>query len=148
MKIAIENYDPSWPLIFADVAKRVREAFGHRALRIDHIGSTSVPGLSAKDIIDLQVTVANLEFEDSFLAQLAKDGLAIVPEIVSDHVPAGRLADPKLWSKKYARSSAQGRRVHVHVRMAGNPNQRYALLFRDYLRASPDTAASYDLIKR
>lgn len=148
-RLVIEDYDTAWPDAFRKVARRVREVFGQRALRIDHIGSTSVPGLGAKNIIDLQVTVADLDFiNEEFTSLLREHGFIMDRPNVRDHVPAGRPADPALWVKKYADAVSEGRVVHVHIRIDGRPNQRYPLLFRDYLRASPQAAASYDLIKR
>jgi len=148
-RIVIEKYDPAWPEAFQRVARRVRDAFGSRALRVDHIGSTSVPGLGAKNIIDLQVTVADLEFiDEEYVAHLREHGFIMDRPYISDHVPAGRPTDPGSWAKRYADAMSDGRVVHVHIRVSGRSNQRYPLLFRDYLRASPQAARSYDLIKR
>ena len=147
MRIEINQYNPAWPKAFAEIGARLRGVFGDSALRIDHIGSTSVPGLSAKNIIDVQVSVANLDLEPNLLDRLMAADFALVPEVDRDHVPAGATSDAESWSKKYARGAHQGRRVHVHMRASGAANQRYALLFRDYLRASPGTATSYSLIK-
>lgn len=147
MKIVIETYNPAWPAAFAAVGARLREVFGDTAQRIDHIGSTSVPGLSAKDVIDVQVSVASLNLDPAVFNRLAAAGFELQAAIVGDHLPAGASSNPVGWSKKYARGVHEGRRVHVHIRRIGAHNQRYALLFRDYLRASPSTAASYVLIK-
>jgi len=67
--IIIVPYDPAWPALFRQIGGRLREALGDVALRIDHIGSTAVPGLAAKPIIDVQVSVAALEPTDPFRAQ-------------------------------------------------------------------------------
>jgi GrpB-like predicted nucleotidyltransferase (UPF0157 family) len=147
MKIVIEAYDSAWPEAFAKIGVRLRDVFGAAALRIDHIGSTSVPGLSAKNVIDVQLSVASLDLDQALLDRLSIAGFEIQASIDRDHVPAGLPSDSASWAKKYARGTHQGRRVHVHIRRNGAPNQRYALLFRDYLRASPNAAASYALIK-
>jgi len=145
---------PEWPGEFRRAASRLRAAFGEDALRIDHIGSTSVPGLEAKDVIDIQVSVARLEPAATIAAILVSTGLTWRPDLDADHLPADAADEPGAWSKMYgsARERAiDGRReppLHVHVRAAGSPNERYALLFRDHLRAHPADAATYGLIKR
>jgi GrpB-like predicted nucleotidyltransferase (UPF0157 family) len=107
-----------------------RRCLGPRALRIDHIGSTSVPGLAAKDVIDIQVTVANLADADP----LTVAGFRAQP-FLEDHRPPGVKGDPREWQKRFFNFPEGERRGNVHVRVEGRENQRYALLFRDYLRA-------------
>jgi GrpB-like predicted nucleotidyltransferase (UPF0157 family) len=116
------------------------------ALRIDHIGSTSVPGLGAKDVIDIQITVSALTPE--VRRTLIDAGYQYRPNHVRDHVPLGEDDDPRLWAKFMFEQPLGQRRSNMHVRIAGNPNQRYALLFRDYLRTHPHSARSVELIKR
>jgi GrpB-like predicted nucleotidyltransferase (UPF0157 family) len=141
--ITIVPYQPTWPAEFAEIAATLRAALGDLALRIDHIGSTSVPGLDSKDIIDIQLTVAS--FDDFQPVQSALDaiGYTFVPSNISDHRPPGALGPDSDWEKRYFRPPAQQRRTHLHVRLAGRPNQLYPLLFRDYLRAHPATAPAY-----
>ena len=145
---------PEWPEEFRRAASRLRAAFESRALRIDHIGSTAVPGLEAKDVIDIQVSVARLEPAAPIAALLVTAGLTYRPDLDHDHVPEGATETPEAWAKITAFSAERvvdGRReppLHVHVRAAGSPNERYALLFRDHLRAHPADAATYGLIKR
>ena len=140
-KVAITPYRESWPAEFTQLAARLRAALGDRAVRIDHIGSTAVPGLPAKDIIDVQVTVAALAD-----APAAIPGLEARP-IVDDHAPPGFAGDPAELAKRFFRARPPGRTANVHVREAGRLNQRYALLFRDYLRATPAAAAAYAAVK-
>jgi GrpB-like predicted nucleotidyltransferase (UPF0157 family) len=126
---------------------------GAHALRIDHIGSTSVPGLPAKDIIDIQVTVADFEDFAASVPALAAIGYTLVEEIKADHQPGDPRMPPDLpydpqWEKRYLRAPAGQRPTHLHVRAAGRANQRYPLLFRDYLRAHADAAAGYGLFKQ
>jgi GrpB-like predicted nucleotidyltransferase (UPF0157 family) len=145
--IRIVPYDTGWPDEFAELAKPIRAALGAVALRIDHIGSTSVPGLPAKDVIDIQVTVESLD--SGFLAgKLLSPGYSLRDDISGDHVPVG--ADPTLeeWRKVYFRAPEAQRPTHLHVRQAGRANQRYPLLFRDFLRANPAMAGIYAQIKR
>jgi GrpB-like predicted nucleotidyltransferase (UPF0157 family) len=144
--IEIIPYDPTWPEQFKQVAATIRTALGDLAHSIDHIGSTSVPGLAAKDVIDVQVTVAKLEPE-LIVAALASLGYVHLNWISSDHVPPSYDATPDEWRKLIFRERPGQRRVNLHVREAGRTNQRYALLFRDYLRADPMAAGSYAQIK-
>ncbi len=144
--IAIVPYDDRWPGEFDRIGTSLRDALGALALRIDHIGSTAVPGLPAKDVIDVQVTVARLDAKQ-IEAALAPLGYIPYAGIARDHVPPGRDASPDEWRKLYFRPPAGQRRTHLHVRQAGRANQRYALLFRDYLRATPTSAAAYAQIK-
>jgi GrpB-like predicted nucleotidyltransferase (UPF0157 family) len=143
MGIEIVDYDPRWPAQFEEVAGRLRAAFGEQAVSIDHIGSTSVPGLPAKPIIDAQVTVA--DFAGAREALLAA-GLDL-SEYTRDHQPPGAAVPEAQLEKRLAWTRAPIR-ANVHVRIAGHFNERYALLFRDYLRATPEAAAAYAAIKR
>lgn len=143
--ILISEYQPDWPDEFRTIRTVLAHALGPLALRIDHIGSTAVPGLAAKDVIDVQVTVA--ELSDEVSTRLSEAGFQ-VKHHHSDHVPAGEDPDPALWQKLLLNERPGERRANVHIRKAGNPNQRYALLFRDYLRAHPNSAATIALIKQ
>ncbi len=145
--LTIVPYHDSWPRDFRELGEQLREALGSLALRIDHIGSTSVPGLDAKDIIDIQVTTAELD-PGPIAASLVPLGFTLREDITRDHLPAGAASDPAEWTKLYFRPSQDMRPMHLHVRQAGRANQRYPLLFRDYLRANPPAAGSYALIKR
>ncbi len=147
-EIVIVDYLPEWPDEFARIAARLRGALGDLALRLDHIGSTAVPGLSAKDIIDVQVTVAELTLDLD--APFARVGCTRVVDIDHDHVPPTATDSDDSdynWRKLYYRPPADMRPTHIHVRRAGSANGRYALLFRDYLRAHPLASAAYAQVK-
>jgi GrpB-like predicted nucleotidyltransferase (UPF0157 family) len=144
--IVIDNYNPAWPVEFEAIRRSLLEALGALALRIDHIGSTAVPRLGAKDVIDVQVTVAALTPE--VRQRLIGAGYEHWEAITQDHVPSGEDTDRALWAKLLFGQPQGRRRANVHVRIEGNPNQRYPLLFRDYLRAHPNSARSIELIKR
>jgi len=145
--IVIVPYRADWPAEFQDVARDLRRILGAAALRIDHIGSTSVPGLAAKDIIDVQVTVVELTAEITDL--LIAAGFLPNERYLRDHVPPGMSAEPaEAWSKLFFRPANGARAANIHVRVEGRPNQRFALLFRDYLRANPPSAAAYAELKR
>ncbi len=144
--IEIVPYDQRWPAEFRRVGAPLRAALGDLAARIDHIGSTAVPGLAAKDVIDVQVTATALDAA-AFAAALAPLGYTLREDITGDHVPPGRDDPPEEWRKLYVRAPAGQRRTNLHVRQAGRANQRYALLFRDYLRATPHAAGAYRQVK-
>jgi len=146
MAWVIVPYRDTWPGEFAALSRRLQDALGARARRIDHIGSTSVPGLAAKDIIDVQVSVG--EFDGGIHDAFASLGFQAREEITCDHVPAGAPDAADEWRKLLFYEPAGERRANVHVRQAGRLNERYALLFRDYLRAHPRAADAYAELKR
>lgn len=146
--IEIVDYDPRWPDEFEALARPIRAALGGFAARVDHIGSTSVPGLAAKNRIDVQVGLPDFARLADAIAALAALGFAAVPGIGSDHVPVGASEDPAEWRKAFVQPPAGSRAANVHVREVGRANWRYALLFRDYLRAHPAAAGSYAELKR
>lgn len=145
--ITIVPYKPNWPEAFAAIAHPLRAVLGNLALRVDHIGSTSVPGLAAKDIIDVQVTVKDFTCTPQLVAALGTLGYTLAPEITTDHIPPLYEGPATDWEKRYFRPPAELRPMHLHVRTQGRPNQRYPILFRDYLRAHPVAREAYALIK-
>jgi GrpB-like predicted nucleotidyltransferase (UPF0157 family) len=148
-EVQILTPDPRWPHEFADVARRVRDALGDRALRIDHIGSTSVPDLPAKDVIDIQVTIREDGDLAPVAARLQDAGWTFLPDFPHrDHHVPGLPEAGDQWRKAFVREPAGERRVNVHIRVDGRANQRYALLFRDFLREHPSSAAAYGNLKR
>ncbi len=144
--IVICEYNPAWPGEFARLREALAQILGAWALRIDHIGSTSVPGLGAKDVIDVQVTVR--EIAPEIKAALLRAGYGNIKEYSRDHVPLGEDATPDRWVKMFFTKCEGQRRANIHVRKLGNPNQRYPLLFRNYLRAHPNSVKTVELIKR
>ena len=147
--VVISRYDPRWPKRAAALITDLRAALGPPALRIDHIGSTAIPGMDAKDLLDLQVGVADLDAAAArFDSPLGRMGFER-STYDRDHPPAGRTDDPALWAKRLwnRRNHAEGD-VNLHVRVVGSPNERLALLFRDWMRAEPDAVAAYSAIKR
>ena len=147
-EVEMGAYDRHWQEEVAALAAVLRGALDELAVRIDHIGSTSVPGLPAKDVIDIQVSVASLEPREPIVDALQRIGYTLRPDITGDHQPPGFVGDSGEWAKLYFRAPADQRRTHLHVRVAGRANQRYALLFREYLRAHPASAAGYAALKR
>jgi GrpB-like predicted nucleotidyltransferase (UPF0157 family) len=143
-KIEIHPPNPAWPGEFAALKARLAAVIPAGSV-IHHIGSTAVPGLPAKDVIDIQVSVGSLDLVDA-------DGivaLGFTQRIMTgrgDHCPPGLdLPDAEL-TKLFFRST--GRRVHIHVREHGRFNQRFALLCRDFLRTHPVAAQAYAQVKQ
>lgn len=145
--IAIVRADESWPAQYEKTARAVGEILGEKVRRIDHIGSTSVPGLVAKDVLDIQVTVA-AEPELDDVVQLMVAAEWELRPANRDHPVPGLPAEDLQWVKRLLVEPMYRRRVNLHVRVDGRANQRYALLFRDYLRTHPETAAAYGEFKR
>jgi len=143
--ITIVPYNPAWPAEFRAIATGLRQVLGELALRIDHIGSTAVPGLPAKDIVDIQVTVQSLD--PQIERRLALLGYRRLEHITQDHVPPDDMHSIDNWRKWLFKPPADSRRVNLHVRVAGRANQRYPLLFRDYLRAHAGVAQAYAQVK-
>ncbi len=132
--LVVVDYDPAWPQVYRRWCQRVAAALGRTAIRIEHVGSTSVPGLAAKPIVDIQVSVADLGAEPGYVPRLQAIGLVL------------RSRDEL---HRYLRPVAdQAREVHVHVCAAGGRWERDHLLFRDYLRADPAACLRYAEAKR
>jgi dephospho-CoA kinase len=139
-------YDPGWPAAARRLMARLRLAGGSRIQRVDHIGSTSIPGIAAKDVIDIQVTVASLAVADELAEPLAQAGFPPLPDFTRDTPHAPDL-DPELWRKRMAATADPGRWCNVHLRVGGSPGWRVALLFRDWLRAETTWRADYQAMK-
>ncbi|WP_428966846.1 dephospho-CoA kinase [Micromonospora fluostatini] len=144
-RVVLTEPDPTWPQQYARLAARIRHALAPAEPRVDHIGSTAVPGLAAKDVIDIQLTVPSLADADALADRLADAGF---PRFPGQWWDTPRPAGSGRWEKRLHGSADPGRPVHLHVRPADGPGWRYALLMRDHLRADPDQRAAYLLLKR
>ncbi|OBJ59704.1 dephospho-CoA kinase [Mycobacterium sp. 1423905.2] len=149
--------DPTWPDQARRIINRLNTACGHRAVRIDHIGSTAVPDFDAKDVIDIQITVTSLDVADELVEPLLAAGYPRLEHIVQDaaqddlrstatHYDHG--VNPALWDKRLHASADPGRPTNVHIRALSRPNQEFALLFVDWLTADPQARAEYADVKR
>lgn len=148
--VVIEPYDERWPHRAAALLGRLRDVLGPLVLFADHIGSTAVPGMAAKPVLDLQLSVRDLdEAAEAFADPLT--GLGFVrSSFERDHVPAGAPDRPEDWAKRLwgrGKDHPDGP-VHLHVRRVGSPNERVALLFRDWLRSEPAAVLAYSAVKR
>ncbi|MGZ8639742.1 MAG: GrpB family protein [Actinomycetota bacterium] len=134
----LSDYDADWPASFEEEAGHLRVALGKVAERIEHVGSTSVPGLAAKPVIDIQVSVASLIPRQPIVTSLEAIGYRhSIDPIEPQH---------EFFSRGY---HGDGQRmVHVHVCEVGSTWERRHLAFRDELRRDPDAAATYAALKR
>jgi len=139
--------DPTWPAQAARLRARIAMAVGDLALRVDHTGSTSIAGLPAKDVIDMQITVASLADADRFADLLGAAGFPKHPTIDRDN-PKAYAPDPEQWRKRLHLSADPARHANLHVRVDGSPGWRFALLFPDWLRAHPAERDDYLALKR
>jgi len=129
-------YDANWPHAFATERARIAALLGALALRIDHNGATAVPGLAAKPIIDIQVSVAELHPIEAYASRLASLGYVHLPHPDDSFCPF--LHRPQEWPHSH----------HVHVVQAGGDEERRTLAFRDYLRDYSHVAREYASFKQ
>jgi GrpB-like predicted nucleotidyltransferase (UPF0157 family) len=142
-------YDPSWEDRGVAIAEELRVALAPRALRVEHIGSTAIPGMAAKRVFDLQASVDDLDrAAAAFDRPLAERGFLRLP-YEQDHQPAGSDDPQARWAKRlWSRRGHAEQDVNLHVRVRGAPNERLALLFRDWFRAHPEAIPAYARFKR
>lgn len=133
-KIKIVDYDTDWPKKFETHARVIADALGGSALRIEHIGSTSVPGLAAKPIIDILVVVQDSTDESAYLPQLEAAGYTL------------RVREPEWNEHRMFRTPEKD--VHIHVYSTGCPEIERNLMFRDRLRRNIDDRRRYEQTKR
>jgi len=133
--VCIVEHDPAWASGAREELRRLEAALGRMALRLEHVGSTSVPGLAAKPILDLQLAVADIEPRARYAGTLEQLGYLFVP-------------DPELPDYHFfARPPERPRSHHLHVCRAGSKHELRHLALRDYLRAHGDEAAGYGALK-
>lgn len=145
-EVQLVGPDPTWAEQAQRLIARLAVVCGAEARRIDHIGSTAVPGLPAKDVLDIQVTVADLAAADGLRESLEAAGFPRIEEYTTDDPKPG--TDPAVWGKRIHVNADPGRAANVHVRVDGWPNQQWALAFRDWLRADPAAREEYLAVKQ
>jgi GrpB-like predicted nucleotidyltransferase (UPF0157 family) len=133
-EIRIDRYDPSWPDQYEEHRKTICLALGQRLFAIHHIGSTSVPGLAAKPIIDILAIVADSSDENAYIPDLEAAGYVL------------RVREPKSHEHRMLRTPS--RSAHVHVFSSGAPEINRYLIFRDRLRKSSTDRLLYEETKR
>lgn len=132
--VTVVEPDPDWPAWFEDLSGRVRGALGWRALAVEHVGSTSVPGLAAKPVIDIDLVVADPDDEAAYVPALAAVGFEL------------RVREPWWFGHRALRSLDP--RGNLHVFGHDSPEIVKHRLFRDWLRAHPDERGRYATAKR
>lgn len=140
-------YSPAWPEQAGRLMERVRYLVGDH--RVDHIGSTAVPGFPAKDVIDLQLTVDDLAQLDEFAPLLAAGGFPLLAGIDHDnpHPDQNGRLQPDVWRKALHVNADPGLNVNLHLRLKDSPGWLWSLRFRDWLRAKPVARTDYLLAK-
>jgi GrpB-like predicted nucleotidyltransferase (UPF0157 family) len=134
-KVELVPHDPAWAAQAAAESGRLVHAIGPTLIRIEHVGSTSIPGILAKPIIDLQPIVTSLAELDARQPQVEALG----------YIWRGEWGIP---GRRYCIREADGRRLfHVHCHQLGHPEIARTLVFRDYLRAHPQEAKAYETLK-
>lgn len=133
-EIKIADYDPQWPQRFAMHARVIGRALCNSALRIEHIGSTSVPGLAAKPIVDILIVVQDSADESTYLPQLEAAGYLL------------RVREPDWYEHRMFRTREKN--AHLHIYSTGCPEIQRNLTFRDRLRQNSDDRLRYEQTKR
>ena len=133
-EIIVADYDPEWPRLFRREAERIRAALGRRVVQLEHIGSTSVPGLAAKPIIDILLVVPDSADEPAYLPDLEAAGYRLV------------IREPEWFEHRCLKGPDTN--VNLHVYPPACPEIERYLLFRDRLRSHPEERAHYQRVKR
>lgn len=134
--VRIVDYDTAWPAAAQAELRRIKDALGEVAVRLDHVGSTAVPGLAAKPVLDLQLAVEAVERRERYVEPLEELGYLFVPAPESpDH-------------HFFAKPPERPRTHHLHVCEAGGEHELRHVAVRDFLCAHPDEAARYAALKR
>jgi len=134
--IVIVDYDPQWPMLYAEEQRRLLDILGVIVLRIEHIGSTSVPGLAAKPIIDISIGVRDRALVTPYIEALGRLGYEEIPILAA------------LQRRMFSKGPYNEGTHHVHVTDYGSDIWAQPILFRDYLRAHPAVAKAYGDVKR
>jgi GrpB-like predicted nucleotidyltransferase (UPF0157 family) len=132
-RVLIVDYNPQWPELFAREAVRIRVALGHRAMRIEHTGSTAVPGLVAKPIIDMLLVVIDSADEDAYVRDLVAAGYVL------------RIRETNWFEHRMF--NGPDIEINLHVFSSGCPEIDRILIFRDWLRSNADDRDLYACTK-
>ena len=135
-EVVLVEYDPSWPARFEAIRRDIERACGDLIVRVEHVGSTSIPGMAAKPIIDVQPGLRT--FEDGFQC--------VEPMRRLGYVSRGEWGMP--GRHYFVRDHADGLREHVHMLVVDSERWHEMPLFRDYLIARPEAAREYEALKR
>ena len=133
-QVIVTPYQASWPEAFQEAKEQLEKIFGDRLLAVHHIGSTAVPGLSAKPILDILPVVDSLDGIEAFDAAMEQIG----------YEAKGEFGMP---GRRYYRKGGDARTHHIHLYASGNPEIIRHVVFRDYLREHPQEVEAYSTIK-
>ena len=133
-RIRVVEYDPRWPALFDREADRIRKALGDRALQIEHSGSTAVPGLAAKPVIDIVLVVRNSADEEAYRAALEDAGYLL------------RIQEPEWYEHRMFKGPEAD--TNLHVFSHGCPEVQRVLMFRDWLRGNAADRDLYAAVKK
>ncbi|QAS54644.1 GrpB family protein [Halobacillus litoralis] len=135
-RVQLHHYDPAWPLVYKEEYKRIRQVLMDDKKRIEHIGSTSIPNLAAKPIIDILVGIPQLGKFTECVEPLSSIGYEYVPK-------------PEWKERKFFRKGPKGNGTfHLHICEIHGTEWTEKLAFRDYLRTQPEKAKEYEALKR
>ena len=132
--VAIVDYKPEWPRRYENAAAEIRASLGSVVLDVEHVGSTAVEGLAAKDVIDIDLTVADPRDESGYVPQLSRIGYTLLAR------------EPSWHEHRLLRLDAP--RVNLHVFGPDSPELIRHRMFRDWLRDHPEDRARYEEAKR
>jgi GrpB-like predicted nucleotidyltransferase (UPF0157 family) len=132
--ITLVEYDPRWPELYAREANRIRSVLGDKALQVEHVGSTSVPGLCAKPIIDMLLVVSDSADEPSYIPDLEAAGYTL------------RIREPEWFEHRLLKGPDID--INLHVFSAGTSVPERMLRFRDWLRSNEADRKKYAQVKR
>jgi GrpB-like predicted nucleotidyltransferase (UPF0157 family) len=133
-RIEVVDYDPEWPQLFEREADRIRAVLGKRAVQLEHVGSTSVPGLAAKPIIDVMLVVPDSGDEPAYVPDLEAAGYVLVIR--------------EAERQQHRVFKGPDTNVNLHVYSPGSPEMERYLIFRDRLRSDPADRERYQRVKR
>jgi len=134
-KVDVVSYDPAWADMFLTEAEVLRNVFGDQLVDVHHIGSTAIPGILAKPILDLLVEVRDIREVDEMNSEMWELGYASLGEY---GIPERRY---------FVKKSGETHMVHIHTFQTGNPQVERHLNFRNYLIANPQEAQAYSRLK-
>jgi GrpB-like predicted nucleotidyltransferase (UPF0157 family) len=132
--VLLSEYDPRWPVMFEREARRIREALGDRVRLLEHAGSTSVPGLAAKPIIDMVLAVADSTAEEDYVPPMEAAGYVL------------RIREPEWFEHRLFKGTGPASNIHVFTE--GTPEIGRMLAFRDWLRTHDEDRLLYERTKR
>jgi GrpB-like predicted nucleotidyltransferase (UPF0157 family) len=133
-QVVLAEYDAEWPALYEREAKRIRRILGRRAIQVEHVGSTSVPGLAAKPLIDILLVVPDSANEPAYASDLEREGYVL------------RIREPEWYEHRVFKGPDTN--INLHVFSPGAAEIERMLRFRDFLRSNPAERERYELRKR